>query len=237
MLSSWPPCTGLSVMSWQERVPRLGACLALLWTIPFAAPLAMGVARTTRSYLFLLPSVIVAGTLFVGSLPTRVARVAGTLLMVVLFPADGMISPGQLDRPWIQGNRRVFRRIIIPRRLDRHALHHGHTSRVLRGKTALQRVTEAMRRHEVDHLPPVTHVTDPRISRDNYWLIRDDRLRSGIVFFPRSFTELLTARSLRVLQLDRRGTRISPSAVELWSVLENLRGAVTARPTDPVSSD
>ena len=69
------------------------------------------------------------------------------------------------------------------------------------------------------------------MSLDNSWLVRDDRLRSGIVFFPRSFSELLAGvRASGAFQLNAsvRFTAPVPGPAALMAARSNPDSRVTA---------
>ena len=83
--------------------------------------------------------------------------------------------------------------------------------------TILRQVTEALSQHHIGRLLLVTHATDARMKLENYMLIRDDLMRSGIVFQERYFDEVFAANSIRVQWLNKKGFRIFPTGEEIWS--------------------
>jgi len=188
-----------------RRLPSLGIYVALVWIVPFLTALIMGVAGVPRSYLFLLPSVIVSASYLMSTaVPTTVGKLVATTGLAALLLSVSAGRSGTWKDPgyrataeFLASSGKAGDIIVLPYIMDTPLGYYV-------GDTILEQMTQALRQHHIGRLLVVTHATDARMKLGNYWLIRDDLMRSGIVFPTRHFEEVFASNSVRVQWLNQR---------------------------------
>ena len=220
-----------------RRSPSLAIGVTMIWVVPFLVALIIGVAGAPRSYLFLLPSLIVSASYFiVSAVPRSLGKLAVAGCVVALSLSVSAERMGTWKDPGYRATAEFLASseagdlAVLPYIMDMPL---GFYAR----DTILRQVTEALSQHHIERLLLVTHATDARMKLDNYMLTRDDLMRSGIVFQERYFDEVFAANSVRVQWLNKKGFRTFPTGEEIWSVPEGQQHTVTARPGRPLTSD
>ena len=211
------------------RRRTVGLHLIMVWSVPFLVALIVGIAGQPRTYLFLLPSFVLAAaymaTLGIESTRLRQALVAVMLAGLLWSAGAGLLRPAPAEG--LRGVGDYLTRaakpgdiIVSPFILDLEAWYYA--------KAPIQRgLASAAMKELSPRLLFVANRADVRFDLDEYVLTPSGFGKGVATSYPRSsFTELYASGSHSLYRFSREGQLAFPDILT-WRIESSDGGQVT----------